>query len=109
MRFVVDAQLPPALARWLAAEGHEAVHVGDVGMQAAKDGAIWAHALATAAVIVTKDEDFARRRAMVDVGPAVVWIRLRNTRRRDLLIWFAAVLPDIVHALGRGETLVEVT
>jgi hypothetical protein len=23
MRFLVDAQLPPALARWLAAEGHE--------------------------------------------------------------------------------------
>jgi len=25
MRFLVDAQLPPALARWLAAQGHEAV------------------------------------------------------------------------------------
>jgi len=26
MRFLVDAQLPPALARWLAAQGHEAEH-----------------------------------------------------------------------------------
>jgi predicted nuclease of predicted toxin-antitoxin system len=24
MRFLIDAQLPPALARWLAAQGHEA-------------------------------------------------------------------------------------
>lgn len=32
MRFLVDAQLPPALARWLAAQGHEAEHVGDIGM-----------------------------------------------------------------------------
>ena len=57
MRFLVDAQLPPALARWLAAQGHEAEHVADMRMQAASDIAIWDHALASSAVIVTKDED----------------------------------------------------
>ena len=30
MRFLVDAQLPPALARWLAAQGHETAHIGDL-------------------------------------------------------------------------------
>ena len=40
MRFLVDAQLPPALARWLVAAGHEAEHVGDRGMEAASDAAI---------------------------------------------------------------------
>ena len=35
MRFVADAQLPPALARWLVARGHEAEHVCDKGLQAA--------------------------------------------------------------------------
>jgi predicted nuclease of predicted toxin-antitoxin system len=108
MRFLVDAQLPPALARWLCANGHEAVHVGDLGMLAASDTAIWAHALATSSVIVTKDEDFARRKVLTDTGPAVVWIRLQNTRRRDLLTWFETMLADIVAALARGETLIEV-
>ena len=55
MRFLVDAQLPPALARWLAAQGHEAEHVADLGMQGASDTAIWSHALASAAAVVTKD------------------------------------------------------
>jgi predicted nuclease of predicted toxin-antitoxin system len=32
MRFLVDAQLPPALARWLAEKGHDARHVADVGL-----------------------------------------------------------------------------
>jgi predicted nuclease of predicted toxin-antitoxin system len=32
MRFLVDAQLPPALARHLVAAGHEAQHVADLGM-----------------------------------------------------------------------------
>ncbi len=109
MRFLVDAQLPPALARWLAAKGHEAEHVGDKGMQAASDTAIWDYALATSAAIVTKDEDFAQRKVLTQAGPVVVWIRLPNTRRRVLLAWFEAILPDVLAALDRGETLVEVT
>lgn len=109
MRFLVDAQLPPALARWLAAKGHEAEHVDDKGMQAASDTTIWDYALACSAAIVTKDEDFAQRKVLTEVGPVVVWIRLPNTRRRDLLAWFETILPNILVALERGETLVEVT
>lgn len=42
------------------------------------------------------------------MGPPVVWIRLRNTRRWVLLAWFEAALPRILSALERGETLIEV-
>lgn len=108
MRFLVEAQLPPALARWLTEAGFDAEHVGDCGMQGAPDSAIWDRAMRTQAAIVTKDEDFARRRAMSDTGPSVVWIRLRNTRRWVLLAWFEAALPRILAALESGETLIEV-
>ena len=53
MRFLVDAQVPPALARWLAADGHAAEHVADKGLEAAADAAIWEYALREAAVIIT--------------------------------------------------------
>jgi len=109
MRFLIDAQLPPVLARWLAANGHEAEHVADRGMQAASDAAIWDYALASFSAIITKDEDFAQRKVLADNGPAVVWIRLPNTRSRYLLAWFEMALPDVLAALGRGETLIEVT
>jgi predicted nuclease of predicted toxin-antitoxin system len=59
MRYLVDAQLPPALARWLVVEGHEAEHVIDRRLETASDREIWDFALETEAVIVTKDEDFA--------------------------------------------------
>jgi predicted nuclease of predicted toxin-antitoxin system len=108
MRFIVDAQLPPALARWLAANGHEAEHVADRNMSSAPDKAIWDFALESGAVIVTKDEDFAQRHVLTGNGPSVVWIRLPNTRRRELLVWFGKVLPDVLSALSRGETLIEV-
>ena len=108
MRFLVDAQLPPALAKWLSVRGYQAEHVVDRQMQAGSDAVIWNYALWQAAVIITKDEDFAQRKVLTSGGPVVVWIRLPNIRRRDLLAWFETILPDVVSALARGETLIEV-
>ena len=69
MNFLVDAQLPPGLARWLADQGHSAQHVNDVGLAGAEDSVIWNHALGVDAIVVTKDEDFAERTARTAVGP----------------------------------------
>lgn len=109
MRFLIDAQLPPALARWLTEQGHEAEHVVDGGLAEADDRLIWDYALSSGAVIVTKDEDFRSRRTLNAQGPSVVWIRRGNASRRETLRWFAAVLPDVIVALSRGDTLVEIT
>ncbi len=68
MRFLVDAQLPAALARWLATKGHEAEHVADLDMQAAPDSTIWNHALYAGRSILTKDEDFAQHKVLVEGG-----------------------------------------
>jgi predicted nuclease of predicted toxin-antitoxin system len=76
-------------------------------MQSASDAAIWDLALREHAVILTKDEDFAQRHALTRSGPAVVWIRRRNTRRVAVLAWFEAALPEILAAVARGETLIE--
>jgi predicted nuclease of predicted toxin-antitoxin system len=109
VRFLIDAQLPPALARHLLALGHEATHVADVGMVAARDREIWAHADATDAVLVTKDEDFVTMRALHRRGPAVVWVRVGNATRRAIIAHFDSLLPAIVAALERGETIVQIS
>ena len=70
--------------------------------------AIWNYAVGVDAIIVTKDEDFAQRKALDRSGPVVVWIRLPNTRRRELLVRFETVLPRLLQALERGETLIEI-
>ncbi len=89
--------------------GHEAEHVGDLGMQAASDAVIWDYAFDFVRNDHHEDEVFAQRKVLADNGPHVVWIRLPNTRRQDLLGWFEAVLPDVLAALARGDTLIEVT
>ena len=108
MRFLVDAQLPPALARHLASRGHTADHVADLGFGSASDDVIWRHAAEIQAAVITKDEDFARLKVLKRDGPTVIWLRLRNTRRRELIRWFDQALPDILDALARGETLIEI-
>ena len=54
MRFVVDAQLLPALARQLETLGHTAEHVADLAMASASDDVICEYAARVGAVIVTK-------------------------------------------------------
>jgi len=107
LKFLVDAQLPPALARWLTSQGHQAAHVADLGLGAAPDQEIWKKAAESGAVLLTKDEDFATLSLLRQTKPTVVWIRLGNTRRGALLQWFEHMLPTVLAALDRGEFLIE--
>jgi predicted nuclease of predicted toxin-antitoxin system len=93
MRFLIDAQLPPALARLLREHGHEADHVTDIGPGNAPDQDLWRYALGNEAVVVTKDEDFSSMIARGGETPAVVWVRIGNTRRPVLLAWHRGLRP----------------
>ncbi len=108
MRFLVDAQLPPALVQFLRDKGHEAAHVFEIGCNSAPDREIWQKGQETNAVIVTKDNDFVLLSAMSATGPQVILIRLGNTRKHTLISRFAAVLPAILTALESGERLIEI-
>ena len=108
MRFLVDAQLPPALAIWIARHGHEAEHVAELGLTSASDEAIWRFAIDAGAIIVTKDEDFALRRVAHAEGPAVLWIRVGNTGTRALLALMHPLFEAVVAGFERGETLIEI-
>jgi predicted nuclease of predicted toxin-antitoxin system len=108
MRFLIDAQLPPALARWIADHGQQADHVADLQLADSSDREIWNQARQTGAVIVSKDSDFVTLATLEDEGPAVVWLRLGNTRRKALLEWFGPLLPKILSMLEQGEKLIEI-
>ena len=107
MRFLVDAQLPPGLARWLAAAGYPSDHVNDLGLGAATDDKIEARARETQAVIWSKDRDFADR-ARRRRGLQVVWLRFGNTTNASLQTKLASHMPTIEAALMDGESLIEI-
>jgi len=107
VRFLVDAQLPPALASLLRAHGHQADHVNDIGPGDAPDRSLWEFARENDAVIVTKDEDFSLLFALRGEPAAVVWVRIGNTRRAALLSWFEPLIAEIVTVVDSGQKLIE--
>jgi predicted nuclease of predicted toxin-antitoxin system len=107
-RFLVDAQLPPGLAKHLSALGYDADHVNRIGLGAAGDRAIWAYAVAKAAVLVTKDEDFVALARHGPPGAPVVWIRIGNCTNDALWRVLGSALPEILVALEAGERVIEV-
>ena len=107
MWFLVDAQLPPALARLLVDRGHIAEHVGDVGLLASFDSEISRYAITHDAVLITKDEDFPDQALLGDPAPIIVWVRVGNTTRRALLDWFGPLVSHVILMIDSGERLVE--
>ena len=108
MKFLVDAQLPPALASWLCSMGNEADHVSDVLTLSALDADIWILAMQQSAVIVTKDRDFAIWAGARRQGPQVVWVRIGNATTAALIGWLEPRWTAIEDALRDGTHLVEI-
>ena len=108
MRFLIDAQLPPAVARLLASHGQEAHAVRDVGLRDASDAEIWTFAAQGDWTVVTKDEDFVDRAMRETTGPQVVWIRIGNSTNRVLLDRLDPLLPDVIREILAGQRIIEV-
>lgn len=106
-RFLIDEQLPPALARWLSAQGYPSDHANDLGLRAAPDSRIVARALRTGAIVWSKDgdfKDFALRTPRVQV----VWLRFGNIATPLLKARLAPLLPTVSSQLLRGQNPVEI-
>lgn len=108
MKFLIDAQLPPALARWVQEQGYDAQHVEIIGLGDAEDHVIWTQAITIDAIIITKDEDFAARAAREATAPVIVWLRIGNATNRVLIQWLEPRWTQIVSLLNDGNQLIEV-
>ena len=76
MKFLVDNQLPAALARWLSEAGNDAVHVMDRELGQASDRELWAMAVEENRIVVSKDEDFFILATRPDDKGRLLWLRL---------------------------------
>jgi predicted nuclease of predicted toxin-antitoxin system len=106
MRVLIDAQLPPALCRWLRDRGHEAVHVSEIGLGGASDAAIAGRTEADGAVLVSKDEDFVVLR--LPDRFVLLWLRCGNATNRALAAWLEPSWARVEALLVAGERFVEV-
>ncbi len=104
MRFIIDQQLPPALAEWLIQKGHAARHVYPLGLGDAEYAVIWDTAVRDEAIIVTKDADYAERRRRSN-GPTILWLRVGNSTTRHLLEFMASRWSSIENGLTQDSVI----
>lgn len=106
-RFLVDAQLTTAIARFLSSLGHDAKHVYDVGMTSSLDRDIWSFACDTGAALISKDEDFFRM-AGEGGAAAFIWLKIGNCSRAEMVEAVRLELPRILASLDAGQKIIQV-
>ncbi len=108
MRFLVDNQLPVALARFIEGKGFESRHVLDLQLDTATDREIWNYAKKNEFIVVSKDEDFFYLATADSSGPTLIWVRLGNCRKAALLSAFDGILPKLLEALSSEQRIIEI-
>ena len=107
MNFLVDNQLPLALAQHLQTRGLDCQHVLDVGLADGSDAEICRYAEAQDRVIISKDEDFLHLATRPDAKIKVIWVRLGNCRTSALIAAFEKFWPTLQSCLDAGDRIVE--
>ena len=108
MKFLIDNQLPQALARHLSEQSHDCQHVLDVGLAGASDGAICQYAVAQERILISKDEDFVYLSGKPGATVRLIWVRTGNCRTKTLLAAFDRSWPAIESCFAAGDRIVEI-
>ncbi|MBM3181399.1 MAG: hypothetical protein FJZ86_13745 [Chloroflexi bacterium] len=107
----IDAQLSPALAKWISENfaNIEATAVRDLGLRDAEDRVICFAARNANATVMTKDSDFLELQKRLGAPPKIIWVTCGNTSNARLREILTSSLQQAVDLLESGEILVEIT
>ena len=107
MKFLVDNQLPVALARHIEKRGLDCQHVLEVGLAEALDTDICRLATDQNRVIISKDEDFPHLAKQAGARFRIVWVRLGNFLTSSLLSAFDQFWPTLESWLESDDKIIE--
>ena|ERR1700677_1115094 len=104
MHLVLDQGVPRDAATRLRNLGHEATHVGEIGMHDAADHEILAFASKKHGIVVTLDADFHTILAVSGApGPSVIRLRIQGLRAPAVVELILKVLSLFDSDLERGS------
>jgi predicted nuclease of predicted toxin-antitoxin system len=108
VKFLVDENLSPLIATGLRDAGHEAMHVRDVDLRAARDTAVIEFARENGYIVVSADTDFGTLLAATGSStPSVVLIRRTVDRRASRLLGLLLEnLDQVEQVLDEGAVVV---
>lgn len=107
MRFLADMGVSQPVVEWLRAEGHDAIHLRDEGLQRLPNGEIFQKAAQERRVVLTFDLDFGEILAgSGETVVSVILFRLQNTRSAHVIDRLRVVLEQSADALAAGAIVV---
>lgn len=107
MRFLVDNALSRKLAEGLRQAGHDAVHLREIGRQAAPDTEVLARAIDEDRIIISTDMDFGDLIAARDLArPSVILFRRVERKTNARLALLLKNLVAISGDLTRGSIVI---
>jgi len=103
MKFLADMGLARSTVAFLRAQGHDAVHLRDQGLQRLEDDEIVEKAREEGRVILTHDLDFGRIVAVSRASvPSVITFRLDDMRPVQVNRYLTEVLAQFARQLEAG-------
>jgi predicted nuclease of predicted toxin-antitoxin system len=106
MKFLLDMGMARSTALFLRAEGYDAVHLRDEGLQRLSDGKIVEKARHEGRVIITHDLDFGRLIALSQSRlPSVVTFRLKDMRAANVNQYLTEVISQFAAELESGALI----
>jgi predicted nuclease of predicted toxin-antitoxin system len=107
LRFLVDTQLPPALASYIGAKGYDSIHTTSFkDGHLLQDKAISDIAIKENRIIVTKDHDFLERFAIHGSPPRVLLLQFGNISNPNLIGYFERETDRLMSLFLDGSSLV---
>jgi predicted nuclease of predicted toxin-antitoxin system len=109
-KFIIDTQLPPVLAKFLAREGYDVVHTSDYpNGHLLSDSEIRKISISESRIIITKDSDFFEAYLLRGAPPRVLYLQLGNIKNKELIQLLNNNLQTILHKFETGSDLVQLT
>ena len=98
MRLLFDENLSPKLPGLLATLFPDSAHVRECGLLGLPDEDVWEYARTNGFTILSKDSDFQQRSLLYGHPPKIVWLRIGNCTRAQL-VHLITTHEHVIHAL----------
>jgi predicted nuclease of predicted toxin-antitoxin system len=96
MKLLFDENLSHKLPGLIGGDFPDSCHVREVGLKGGTDKDIWDYARNNGFVIISKDNDFNQRALLYGSPPKLIWLRLGNCKRSDLVNLIQRHTKDIL-------------
>lgn len=104
MKFIVDAQLPKSLARFLTEKGYDTVHTLDLPLKnATGDSYINQLSIQQKRIVISKDSDFYDSFLAKQEPYKLLYLTVGNLRNSQLFALFTNNLTIIIEELQKGS------